>query len=55
MMSYSKFIVEGSLVWNNVEVMNMERKGFVIPDFIYDTFNLSLYEADQGSDYYIIE
>ena len=33
----------------------MERKGFVIPDFIYDTFNLSLFEADQGSDYYIIE
>lgn len=42
-------------MWNNVEVMNMERKGFVIPDFIYDTFNLSLFEADQGSDYYIIE
>ena len=33
----------------------MERKGFVIPDFIYDTFNLSLFEADQGSDYYTIE
>ena len=33
----------------------MERKGFVIPDFIYDTFNLSLFEADQGSYYYIIE
>ena len=42
-------------MWNNVEVMNMERKGFVIPDFIYDTFNLSLFEADQCSDYYIIE
>lgn len=37
----------------------MERKGFVIPDFIYDTFNLSLLEADkdndQSNDYYTIE
>ena len=32
-----------------------ERKGFVIPDFIYDTFNLSLLEADQDNDYYTIE
>ena len=34
-----------------------ERKGFVIPDFIYDTFNLSLLEAGQGNDddYYTIE
>ena len=32
-----------------------ERKGFVIPDFIYDTFNLSLFEADQDNDYYTIE
>ena len=33
----------------------MERKGFVIPDFIYDTFNLSLLEADQDNNYYTIE
>lgn len=33
----------------------MERKGFIIPDFIYDTFNLSLLEADQDNDYYTIE
>ena len=33
----------------------MERKGFVIPNFIYDTFNLSLLEADQNNDYYTIE
>ena len=33
----------------------MERKGFVIPDFIYDTFNLSLLETDQDNDYYTIE
>ena len=32
-----------------------ERKGFIIPDFIYDTFNLSLLEADQDNDYYTIE
>ena len=32
-----------------------ERKGFVIPDFIYDTFNLSLLEAGQDNDYYTIE
>ena len=32
-----------------------ERKGFVIPDFIYDTFNLSLFEADQDNDYYTLE
>ena len=32
-----------------------ERKGFVIPDFIYDTFNLSLFEAGQDNDYYTIE
>ena len=33
----------------------MERKGFVIPNFIYDTFNLSLLEADQDNNYYTIE
>ena len=33
----------------------MKRKGFVIPDFIYDTFNLSLLEAGQDNDYYTIE
>ena len=32
-----------------------ERKGFVIPDFIYDTFNLSLLEAGNDNDYYTIE
>lgn len=32
-----------------------ERKGFVIPDFIYDTFDLSLLEAGQDNDYYTIE
>ena len=32
-----------------------ERKGFVISDFIYDTFNLSLLEAGQDNDYYTIE
>ena len=32
-----------------------ERKGFLIPDFIYDTFNLSLLEADNDNDYYTIE
>ena len=34
---------------------SQERKGFVIPDFIYDTFNLSLFEADQDNDYYTLE
>ena len=34
---------------------SQERKGFVIPDFIYDTFNLSLLEAGQDNDYYTIE
>ena len=33
----------------------LERKGFVIPDFIYDTFNLSLLEAGTDNDYYTIE
>ena len=32
-----------------------ERKGFLIPDFIYDTFNLSLLEAGNDNDYYTIE
>ena len=42
-------------MWNNVEDMDMERKGFEISDFIYDTFNLSLFESDQDNDYFTIE
>ena len=33
----------------------MERRSFEISDFIYDTFNLSLFESDQNNDYFTIE